>query len=998
MLVFGSFRLDVENASLQRGKQAILLRPKTLHLLHYLVAHAGQLVTKDELWRAVWPGISVTDAALTVCVSEIRKALGDDAKTPRYLETAHRLGYRFIAPVSTEPVRVARSTRWDTNSHSAPHRASPTRHFVGRQAELARLHKWWKRALAGERKIVFVTGEPGIGKTTIVDEFLRQEQDAREESFLLGRGQCIEHYGTAEAYLPVLDALGRLCRQPGGGRLVELLDKHAPAWLVQLPALLGAADRAKLQGKAVGVTHPRMLRELTDAVEAISIEKPLVLWFEDLHWCDYSTLEWLGFVARRQEAAPLLVLGTYRPVEVIVREHPLKHLKHELQIHGQCQELPLTLLGEAAVREYLNLRFANPVGSHSSNAPDRAEALAQEGLQELAHTIYQHTEGNPLFMVNLVDYLAEKTIQKTPGSSAIVQPTGANGTDRIDTPPSTVEMIERNLERLHPDEQALLEAASVAGAEFAVTAVAAALAQPVSEIESCCVRLSRRQQFVQSHGTEEWPDGTVAATFQFLHSLYRDVLYDRVPPGRRLELHRRIAECKETAWGERAAEIATELAHHYRRAGNIGHTISYLERAAQQAVQRSAFTEGLENCYRALELLERLPQSSERDLRELRLRERAFLILWAIAGPSSPDTTQALRRTTALAERSGNLASLVLLLTQAGMSALISADDMHTILTLADRTLELALREGGPGSLLLAHSLQIQARFNCGDLGGVEKHFAAETELANDPTVRRKWSMILVQDFGVAGLNAWILGRPALARQRIAEMIATTNANNPYELGFSQLLTAGFRFILREHDQSAALAGEALELSEKHQFPLLAALSRCALGRVRTELDHAAEGVELLRQGITSLFEIGATLNGSDNKMFLALSQEAAGTTVEAMATIDEALQQAPREYYLVPMMLRVRAGLKMKQGHSESAEADFREALRLSRSMGAKMYELQAIMGLARLLASRGRRDEAHAMLAEIYNWFTEGFDLPDLNEAKALLEELAGSGARPV
>jgi DNA-binding winged helix-turn-helix (wHTH) protein len=310
VLVFGSFRLDVENASLQRGKQAILLRPKTLHLLHYLVAHAGQLVTKDELWRAVWPGVSVTDAALTVCVSEIRKALGDDAKTPRYLETAHRLGYRFIARVSTKPVRVARSRRWDTNLHSAPHRASPTRHFVGREVELARLHKWWERALAGERKIVFVTGEPGIGKTTIVDEFLRQEQDAREETFLLGRGQCIEHYGTAEAYLPVLDALGRLCRQPGGGRLPELLDKHAPAWLVQLPALLGAADLAKLRGKAVGVTHPRMLRELTDAVEAISIEKPLVLWFEDLHWCDYSTLEWLGFVARRQEAAPLLVLGT----------------------------------------------------------------------------------------------------------------------------------------------------------------------------------------------------------------------------------------------------------------------------------------------------------------------------------------------------------------------------------------------------------------------------------------------------------------------------------------------------------------------------------------------------------------------------------------------------------------------------------------------------------------------------------------------------------------
>ena len=769
------------------------------------------------------------------------------------------------------------------------------------------------------------------------------------------------------------------------------MNKHAPAWLVQLPALLGAAELAKLQGKAVGVTHPRMLRELADAVEAISIEKPLVLWFEDLHWCDYSTLEWLGFVARRQEAARLLVLGTYRPVELIVREHPLKNLKHELQIHRQCQELPLTLLGEAAVREYLSLRFTSPVGAHASSAPGRTEALAQEGLQELAHTIYQRTEGNPLFMVNLVDYLAEKTILKTLGNSATVQPTGANGTDRIETPPSTVEMIERNLERLNPNEQPLLEAASVAGVEFAAAAVAAALAQPIGEIESCCVRLSRRQQFVRSHGTEEWPDGTVTATFQFLHSLYRDVLYDRVPPGRRLELHRRIAECKETAWGERTAEIATELSHHYRRAGKIGHTISYLERAAQQAVQRSAFAEGLENCHRALELLERLPQSSERDLRELRLRERAFAMLWGIAGPSSPDTTQALQRTIALAERSSNLASLVRLLHHLGMSSLIALGDMGTILTLADRALELALREGGRGSLLFAHSLQIQSRFVCGDLGGIEKHFMAEMELANDPAVRRKWSMILVQDCGVAGLNAWILGLPDLARQRIAEMIATTNANNPYEVAFSRLLAAGFGFMLREYDQAAVLAGQALELSEKYQFPLLAAMSSCGLGEVQKELGHTAQSVELLRQGIASLFEIGARLNGCDYKISLALSQEAAGTIVEAMETIDQALQEIPKGYRMVPIMLTVRGGLKMRQGHSESAEADFREALTLSRSMGAKMFELDAIKGLAQLLASRGRRDEAHAMLTEIYNWFTEGFDTADLKDAKALLDELA-------
>ena len=201
MFVFGSFRLDVANASLRRGKHAIFLTPKALNVLRYLVEHAGQLVTKDDLWRAVWPEVTVSDATLSVCVGEIRKALGDNAKTPRYLETVHRLGYRFIAPVSTQSVGISRSAVRSQESAPARRPQSTTPYFVGRDAELAQLHKWLERALEGERQIVFVTGEPGIGKTILVEEFLEQEQLANEESLWIGRGQCIEHYGTGEPYL-----------------------------------------------------------------------------------------------------------------------------------------------------------------------------------------------------------------------------------------------------------------------------------------------------------------------------------------------------------------------------------------------------------------------------------------------------------------------------------------------------------------------------------------------------------------------------------------------------------------------------------------------------------------------------------------------------------------------------------------------------------------------------------------------------------------------------
>src|SRR5262245_35574920 len=143
----------------------------------------------------------------------------------------------------------------------------------------------------------------------------------------IGQGQCIEHYGAGEGYLPLLDALGRVCRQPGGDRLIALLHQHAPTWLVQMPALLTATELEALQRKTAGATRERMLRELAEAVEAVTVERPLVLWLEDLHWGDVSTLDWLAFVARRRERARLLVLGTYRPVEVIVREHPLQELK-----------------------------------------------------------------------------------------------------------------------------------------------------------------------------------------------------------------------------------------------------------------------------------------------------------------------------------------------------------------------------------------------------------------------------------------------------------------------------------------------------------------------------------------------------------------------------------------------------------------------------------------------------------------------------------------------
>jgi DNA-binding winged helix-turn-helix (wHTH) protein len=214
-LRFDPFRLDPGNARLWRGRQLIALTPKAFAVLCHLVEHAGQLVTKDALLTAVWPEIYVSEGVLSECVREIRKALGDTPQAPRFIQTVHRRGYRFIGKVvSSQQSVVSRRKQGDGNWPL-------TTHLVGREPELAQLQKWLKRALDGARQLVFVTGEAGIGKTTVVDAFVARLN--AKSNVWIGRGQCIDHYGQGEAYLPVLAALGRMCREPDGKQLIALL-------------------------------------------------------------------------------------------------------------------------------------------------------------------------------------------------------------------------------------------------------------------------------------------------------------------------------------------------------------------------------------------------------------------------------------------------------------------------------------------------------------------------------------------------------------------------------------------------------------------------------------------------------------------------------------------------------------------------------------------------------------------------------------------------------
>jgi DNA-binding winged helix-turn-helix (wHTH) protein/tetratricopeptide (TPR) repeat protein len=966
-LLFPPFRLDPANQQLWRDKEEISLRRKTFDVLRFLVDHPGQLVTKEALLDAVWPGVVVGDSMPATCVVELRRALGDDARTPRFIETVHRRGYRFIAQVTAAAAREV-----------APKPSQPPKRpksiMVGREEELALLQGWYSQVLEGQRLVLFVAGEAGIGKTTFVQAFL--DSIAQEGTPRLGRGQCVEQYGSGEPYMPVLEALSQLSREHGGERVIEVLNKFAPTWLAQMPELLTREERVRLQTETQGVTQQRMLREMTQALEALAAQMPLVLLLEDLHWSDFSTLELISACARRSGPARMLIVGTYRPVEILVKDHPLRTMKQELELHRYCEELRLKLLSEQNVVDYLARRLAG-------------DGSRQFGT--LAPVIHGRTDGNPLFMVNMVDYLlVDAGLRASSREVSEAEWAERLGVHRLDALRNIRQMIERNLERLKPEEQAVLEGASVAGAEFSAAAVAAALGRPQDEVEACCMRLSRREQFVSEQGAVAWPDGTVATGFRFNHALYQEVLYSRLPAGHQLQLHRLIALREEAGYGERAREVATELAYHYSRANDKNKAIQYFRLAGERAVDRCAFTEA-EKAYRqALTLLKVLEESPERDARELELASALFGVLFITKGYSAGESVEAAARARTLAEKTGNVAQLVRQV-YAAWAVALAFPDYPSAIALAHQLLDLAQRENSHASLGFAHMANLQTRYLCGNLTEAEEHFRGLNEHLED-AVFKQFPGAFVIGLGFATVSAWSMGRADAARERFARAIAfACESENPYDLALARFFESWLYQLLKDPEASENASAQALAISEEHGFTYGRYLAQCRMGWARAQLGHASEGVALIRTGLAGLEDIGARQTLTNFLTLLAEAQALDGATADALRTLEEVSQTNPGEIAFRPHSITFRGELELKLGRTELAEASFHEAIALAQTMRATAWELRATMNLARLLDKQGRRDEARTMLADIYHWFTEGFDTADLKDAKTLLDELS-------
>src|SRR5260221_8879141 len=452
---FPPFRLDTTNQCLWRRRERgdeerFLLRPKSYAVMRYLVERAGRLVTEDELLDAVWPDVAVEPQAVKGVMFDVRRVLGDSPKKPVFIETLPKRGYRFIAPVGhgAPPTRVG--------GELAPNM------LVGRQKPLSELRDYQQRALRGERQIVFVSGEAGIGKTALVDEF--QHQARQSPGIVIARGQCIEGCGdgSKEAYYPMLEALRELCRGPAAQLVVDALSLSAPTWLVQFPSLVRPEQRELLQQEILGATRERMLREISEALESIAAQITLVLVFEDLHWADDATVYLISALARARAPARLMLLGTVRPTDVVLSQQPLTDLKRDLLVHKLSHEIKLQPLSESDIADYL-----------TAQSPGASLPPGLVGL------IYRHSDGNPLFMVAAIQHITQRGFISVENRTWQLRVS----VEEIDlsVPENLRHMIEAQIERLSQEEQRMLEVASVAGAMVSAAGVA-----PAAEMGEIC--------------------------------------------------------------------------------------------------------------------------------------------------------------------------------------------------------------------------------------------------------------------------------------------------------------------------------------------------------------------------------------------------------------------------------------------------------------------------------------------------------------------------------
>ncbi|MGO9455343.1 MAG: AAA family ATPase [Candidatus Binataceae bacterium] len=687
-----------------------------------------------------------------------------------------------------EPIELYRIVRLSgARSRLSASAAAGLTPFVGRADEMRLLWNRWERASDGEGQIVSIVGEAGIGKSRLVRQF-RERLAGTPHTWNECSGAS---YFQNTPFYPITDMLQQAFAQRG-----DATDEEKRAELERVLELAGLklAEAvplvARMLNVPVGEKYPpltlspeqqrkRLLATLAGWLFGVARAQPSVMAVEDLHWFDASTLELMQLLVKQGATSPLLVLYTARP-EFHAPWAPRTHHTH----------LTLNRLTARDVRELVGQVVA-------------ARALSGEAIDQ----VIERTGGVPLFVEELTRALLERGDAK---------PTARQ------IPATLHDSLMARLDRLGSAKE-VAQIASVIGREFSYELLLAVSPLPENDLQSALAKLADAE-LVYARGIP--PE----ATYSFKHALIQDAAYEALLKSRRRELHRQIAAAMTEKFPARAEDQLEVVARHWTDASEPELAIAAWKKAGEAADMRRAFKEAEADYRQALAMLDTLAESPERDARELELANALAQVLTLARGYSASETVEIVARTRALAEKSGDLAHLVVQGFGA-WAALNTAADFPRAAALADQMLDFAQREGSPTSLVYAHQAQMQAHFYGGDPVRAEEHFTIFRSLLEIAPGYRQLPGGVVIAISYGSLIAWNLGRADLARERIAEAITfAEDTQNPYDLAFGRFFESWLYRWLREPQRTADTAGEAIAISQKHGFPYCIHLSRHCLG------------------------------------------------------------------------------------------------------------------------------------------------------------------------
>ena len=949
LLCFFEFELDESNACLLRNGETVAVAPTPFTLLCVLARQPGSLVTKDALLDAVWGHRFVSDSVLKTAISDLRKVLGDDPRHPRFIETVSRRGYRFIAsPSSALSMQPASPTVTAADTPPSPP-------FIGRTDEASRLQRAWEQADGGQRAVVWLAGEPGIGKTTLIEHFL-----ASLGGIACARGHCVEHYGAGEPYLPVLEALADLCRSDP--TLPALMRAVAPTWLLQLPWLSTTQEKDALRRELAGVGPDRMLREMGELLDRYTEQRPLMLVTEDLQWSDRATVQLINYVARRRGRTRLMWLSSFRLAEVVALDHPLSSLRHELRLQRLCEEVVLDPFSETEVADYVALR---------STSLARDEAFVR--------ALHERTDGVPLFVSSITSEVMDPKDDKATIEARLAD---------LAVPENLAAIIDHYIAKLGPEQRTLLSAAAVCGVEFRIETVSLALERDFASVAHACEELIREQVWlVRSRATEI--EETLEPPHSFRHALFRQVLYDRTPRSLRTQLHRQVGAALERERTIGVPVAASELAMHFDRARQPMIALRYYAEAAEAALLHFSPDLCIGLTKRALVLLMQAPEGTERNALEITLTTLQGVSAFHMFGVGSEAKSafeRAYRLLTDVPEHPmrGRLLH--------GFGYLLGLrGDYALALEVAERAEALSCDANDQELMLAACIVQGEVHHLQGRTKTTRRWLERALAIAEPLDIGTNEVFAADPQVMLHGMLAIELVRSGLVEQARIHLQQARARAQALRQPMTWLVAAWQEVLIEvrmgNHMRVAALADDMQALVDEYSLALGRTACRWWRGWADARNGAPRDGYRRIREAYEEHTGLGMRSGASEILGYATEALLLAGDCNAAQVELQEAFRVVEElgERVYLPQLLLLEAAIARAQGQPDASIATVRRAVDEARAQEAPWLELQA---LVELCEHHDAVAEDHQALATLVDQLPEADGTELVKRARSLLQ----------